>query len=108
MTTKESAYKTVLCLFKDRTFKVSGDAQMERQNLLDSIRVTLSDVLACSEGSSALSYFLQTEKFIKGGMSDLLGHIEDRGTVCLPLHCCKNLLLIHCVWRRGLHANVLH
>ena len=84
-TTEESVYKTVLCVFKDRrrpiTFKASGDAQTERQNLLDAVRVTFSDVLSCGEGSSASSYFLQTESSEWGGMIDLLEHIEDRGTV---------------------------
>ena len=52
MTTEER--KTVISVFKDRRRPIaSGDAQTERQNLLDALRVTFSDVLSCGVWSSA-------------------------------------------------------
>ena len=62
---EECEKKTVLCVFKDRrrpvTFIQDDEPKRERQNLLEAIQVSFSDLLSCGEGPSSLSpsYFLQ-------------------------------------------------
>ena len=85
---EECEKKTVLCVFKDRrrpvTFIQDDEPKRERQNLLEAIQVSFSDLLSCGEGPSSLSpsYFLQRESE-RWGLIDVTGYVEDGGTVHL-------------------------
>jgi hypothetical protein len=85
---EECGKKTVLCVFKDRrrpvTFVQDKEPKRERQNLLEAVHVSFSDLLSCGEGpsSSSPTYFLQREHELFG-LIDLTGYVEDLGTVHL-------------------------
>ena len=85
---QECLEKTVLCVFKDRrrpvTFIQDKEPELERRNLLEAVKVSFSDLLE-GPSSSCPTYFLQRESKEWGGLIDLTGYVEDRGTVHLCL-----------------------
>ena len=83
----KSVKRKRFCVFKDRrpvTFIQDDEPKRERQNLLEAIQVSFSDLLSCGEGPSSLSpsYSLQHESE-RWGLIDVTGYIEDGGTVHL-------------------------
>ena len=86
---EEGQQKTVLCVFKDRkrpvTFLGDQDAKKERQNLLEAVKASFSDLLEGSSGAqSAPQCFLQYQSS-EWGMIEVTGRIQDRNTVHLCL-----------------------
>ena len=82
--------KTVLAVFMNRRrpvcFQGSEDPKTEKQNLLDAVKTTFSDVISSGEGTSGAGvggYFLQTESEEWGGLVDVTGQVQDRATVLL-------------------------
>ena len=86
----ESQEKTVLCVFKDRrrpvTFVADKEPQRERNNLLEAVKMSFSDLLSCGEGTSTspASYFLQCESS-EWGIIELRRSVLDHETIHLCL-----------------------
>lgn len=86
----ESQEKTVLCILQYRirpvTFVTDKEPQKERNNLLEAVKMSFSDLLSCGEGTntSPASYFLQCESS-EWGMIELRRSVQDRKTIHLCL-----------------------
>ena len=70
----------------------STDEKKEKNNLLDAVKTSFSDVLSSGEGTSnSGSYFLQTESS-EWGRIDITGCVEDRATI----HLCYSTNVSEC------------